>query len=270
MSQQLRANGMDAADTGGLEIDEALMAGFEPPLSTAETLPTSEELLHVARLVTVGELSACFAHDVMNPLMMIRGHLSFANELLPADHPARANFEVIERASRRIEEMARRMLDFSRKRSMQPESYEVADLVADSLRFMQPYFQAHHTDVKFNIASGLPRVEVDRWQIIQALVNILQNAAEAMTASDHRTLTAGVTRPGNDILISINDTGRGIADEDLPRIFTPFFTTKGDRGTGLGLYITRKIIDEHRGTITVQTSTRGTTFVIGLPVQSGH
>src|SRR5207253_2714180 len=103
-----------------------------------------------------------------------------------------------------------------------------------------------------------------------ALVNILQNAAEAMLTCDQRTLTLNVSRAENDIRILIKDSGRGISDEDLPRVFTPFFTTKGDRGTGLGLYITRKIIDEHHGSITIQTGSAGTTFVLSLPVQNGY
>jgi len=236
-------------------------------LNTAENILANGDLLHVGRLVTVGELSACFAHDVMNPLMMILGNLTLADDVLAPDHPARANFEVIERASRRIEEMARRILDFSRKRPRRRVSYDIAEIATDALRFMQPYFQEQYAEVKVNLAAGLPRIQVDRWQFIQALVNVLQNAADAMTAADRRTVAVNITRADDDVRIAVSDTGRGIDERDLPRIFTPFFTTKGDRGTGLGLYITRRIIEEHNGTITVETSPRGTTFVIALPLQ---
>jgi signal transduction histidine kinase len=75
------------------------------------------------------------------------------------------------------------------------------------------------------------------------------------------------SRKGAILEITVSDTGSGIAEADLPRIFTPFFTTKGDRGTGLGLYISRKIIEEHHGEITVQTNSGGTTFIVSLPVE---
>src|ERR671934_33207 len=103
-----------------------------------------EELLHFSRLITIGELSACFAHEVTNPLMLIRGHVRFVEESLPAEHPLRINFEVIERASRRVEEMAKRMLDFSRKRAHRTEPTDVAELIGDALRFVQPYLKTQY------------------------------------------------------------------------------------------------------------------------------
>src|SRR5262249_28339346 len=149
----------------------------------------------------------------------------------------RTYFEVIERAYVRIEDMARRMLDFSRKRPTRLQSFDALEIVSDAIRFMQPYFQEKCTEVKVSIAPGLPQIQVDRWQFIQALVNIFQNAADAMAGSDRRKLSVSVTREDDDIRIGISDTGRGIPSHILPKIFTPFFTTKGDCGTGLGLYI---------------------------------
>jgi signal transduction histidine kinase len=240
--------------------------GFKPSQPQLEDSVSSRELLHVARMITVGELSACFVHEVFNPLMLIRGHLRFVNERLPADSPLRINFEVIDRACRRIEDMSRRMLDFSRERPSRLSLHDPGEIVDEAVRFMQPYFQEQLADVKVNIAPGLPPVQVDLSQFVQALVNVLQNAAEAMSHSEIRTISVTVARDGEVLRIAVADTGSGIADADLGRIFSPFFTTKSDEGTGLGLYITRKIVEEHRGDITVQTSSAGTTFVICLPV----
>jgi two-component system NtrC family sensor kinase len=200
-------------------------------------------------------------------LMLIRGHLKFIDDGLEPDHPVRANFETIERAARRIEEMARRMLDFSRKSSSHTESYDLAELVADSVRFLRPYFQEQDTDVKVSVAPDLPQVNLDRGQMVQAMVNLLQNAAEAMANTESRSLSVSVTCQDSNVRIAVADTGRGIGKEDLPRIFTPFFTTKGERGTGLGLYITKKIVEEHQGSISVKTGSGGTTFVIFLPLR---
>ena len=232
-----------------------------------EASPSSEGLLQVARMVTVGELSSSFAHEVFTPLSLIRGHLHFCSESVPADSALRINFEVIERACHRIEDMAKRLIDFSRQRPPQLSFQELGDLIDEAIRFLRPYFQEQFADVKVDVAPGLPPVQVDPLQFRQALVNVLQNAAEAMSNSQVRTLRLSVTREEEILRIAIADTGRGIAEPDLTKIFTPFFTTKGERGTGLGLYISRKIIEEHHGEITVQTNSGGTTFIISLPIE---
>ena len=237
------------------------------PRADLEASPSSEDLVQVARMITVGELSSCFAREVLEPVTMIRGHLRFVRESLTPDNTLHMNVEVIDRACRRIEVMANRLIDFSQKRPSQLSSQEPGELVNEAVRFMGSYFQQQFADVKVEVAPGLPQVEVDVTQFTQALVNVLQNAAEAMSNSQVRTLTVEVARKGAILEITISDTGSGIAEANLPRIFTPFFTTKGDLGTGLGLYISRKIIEEHHGEITVQTSSGGTTFTISLPVE---
>ncbi len=225
-----------------------------------------DELLHFSRLVTIGELSACFAHEVANPLMLIRGHVRFVDESLPADHPLRINFEVIERASQRIEEIAKRMLDFSRKRSRRTEPRQIDELISDALRFVQPYLRAQYIDVQVHLDSDLPPIHLDQWQMLQAVVNILQNASDSMVDVDNRVLSIASRVEGDVVRVSISDTGCGIAPANLPRIFEPFFTTKGERGTGLGLFIAKQVVEEHQGSITVDTNSRGTTFVISLPL----
>jgi two-component system NtrC family sensor kinase len=225
-----------------------------------------EELLHFSRLITIGELSACFAHEVTNPLMLIRGHVRFVEESLPADHPLRINFEVIERASRRIEEMAKRMLDFSRKRTRRTEACEIDELISDALRFVQPYLRTQYIDVQVQLDQDLPPIDLDRWQMVQAVVNLLQNAADSMLESDKRILSIASRIEGNAMRIAVSDTGTGIAAANVQRIFEPFFTTKGERGTGLGLFIAKQVAEDHKGSISVETSSRGTTFVISLPL----
>jgi two-component system NtrC family sensor kinase len=227
---------------------------------------STDELLHFSRLITIGELSACFAHDVTNPLMLIRGHLRFVEESLPAEHPLRINFEVIDRASRRIEEMAKRMLDFSKKRTRRTEPCDVAEVVSDALRFIQPYVRSQFVDVQVHLDPDMPPVRMDRWQMVQGIVNILQNAADAMADLEQRSVSITARVDGKQLRIAISDTGPGISRANIGKIFDPFYTTKGERGTGLGLYITKQVIDEHGGAIDVQTGGRGTTFLISLPL----
>jgi signal transduction histidine kinase len=227
---------------------------------------STDELLHFSRLITIGELSACFAHEVTNPLMLVRGHLKFIEESVPDEHPLRINFEVIDRASRRIEEMAKRMLDFSKKRAHKTELCDAAEIVSDALRFIQPYIRAQFVDVQVHLDPNLPPVRMDRWQMVQSIVNILQNAADAMADLEQRTVSITARVDGKQLRIAISDTGTGIPRADVDKIFDPFFTTKGERGTGLGLYITKQVVNDHGGAIDVQTGERGTTFLISLPL----
>ena len=244
----------------GILVDAAIRSG------ETRTNFSTDELLHYSRLITIGELSACFAHEVTNPLMLIRGHLKFVDENVSAEHPLRINFEVIDRASRRIEEMAKRMLDFSKKRARRTELCDVAEVIADALRFVHPYVRAQFVDVEVHVEPGLPPVRMDRWQMVQGLVNILQNAADVLADQELRSVTITARSDGQLLRVAISDTGPGISRANVDKIFDPFFTTKGDRGTGLGLYITKQVIGEHGGTIDVQTGDRGTTFLISLPL----
>jgi two-component system sensor kinase FixL len=226
---------------------------------------TADELLHFSRLITMGQLSACFAHEIRNPLMLIQGHVRLAEKSLPVEDPLQVNFEVIDRASRRIEEMAKWLLDFSRKRTSKTEKFDVAALVSDAVHFTQPYLRTQCVDVQIQVKPGLSAVPIDRWQMIQAIVNVLQNAVDAMAHSQKRVLSITAGIQGNQVEIAIADTGTGIAAANLPFIFEPFFTTKGEEGTGLGLCITRQVVEQHKGTISVQSGNSGTTFTISLP-----
>jgi two-component system NtrC family sensor kinase len=239
-------------------------AAAQPGLMRTNFNP--DELLHFSRLITIAELSACFAHEVMNPLMLIRGHVRFVEESLPADHPLRINFEVIDRASHRIEEIAKQMLDFSKKRTRRTEVCSIDELISDALRFVQPYLRTQCTDVQVQLDEDLPAIRIDRWQIVQVIVNLLQNAADAMAETKKRVLSVGARIEGDLMKIAICDTGTGIAAENIERIFDPFFTTKGERGTGLGLFIAKQVVEGHNGSIIVETGSHGTTLVISLPL----
>jgi two-component system NtrC family sensor kinase len=228
----------------------------------------ADRLLHFSRLITIGELSACFAHEVSNPLMLIQGHLRFVEENLPSDHPLRTNFEAIDRASRRIEEIAKRMLDFSKNRTYLTSPCDVAEFISDALRLVQPYLRIHCIDVQIQLEPDLPAVELDRCQMIQVIVNLLQNAADAMAEAEKRVLSITGRIDAAVMRIAIFDTGTGIEPQNVQRVFDPFFTTKGERGTGLRLFIARQVVEGHNGSITVGTGRHGTTFVISLPLKA--
>ena len=234
--------------------------------SPAKMFFTTDELYHFSRLITLGQHSACFAHEVNNPLMLILGHLRFIDESLSADHPLRVNVDVIERASRRIEEMTKRMLDFSRKKNRCVSRCDVDDLVAEAVRFIEPYRHSYFVKVQVEVEPQLGQISADRAQMVQAIVNVLHNAVDAMSEANERVLLIKAGKDGDRIRIVVSDTGIGIRSGEASKVFEPFFTTKGDRGTGLGLFITKRIIEEHCGTIDIDTAGPGTSFVISLPL----
>jgi len=243
--------------------------GRETDNTVAKPTFRPDELFHFFRLITIGEFSACFAHEVRNPLTLIQGHVRCITENLTADHPMRSNVDAIDRASRRIEDMAKRMLDFSKKRTCHAELCDIRDLISDALRFVQPYIRVSLTNVEAHFDPNLPQLELDRWQMLQAIVNILQNASDAMANSQRRVLSIDAIARERCVEIIVSDTGTGISAAHLSKIFEPFFTTKNERGTGLGLYITKQVVEEHRGTVRVESSNQGTTFTISLPLYAG-
>ena len=244
---------------------------MRPILQTGESDASNagssmKDLLHFSRLITMGRMSACFAHEIKNPLTLVHGHLRFIEEALPEGHPLRINLEAIDRASRRIEGMSDRMLDFSRKRPPVYEDCDIDNVISDALVFVKPYVQSRRIDVRVHVEPRLPRIKIDRSQILQALVNLLHNAADSMTEMNKSVLTVTAKIEGTQLRIAITDTGCGIGAADLPRIFEPFFTTKSENGTGLGLYIAKQVVEDHNGIITVHTGVTGTTFIISLPL----
>jgi two-component system NtrC family sensor kinase len=247
-------------------VSEEMLVNAGNSYGQARTDFGASELLHFSRLITIGELCACFAHEVTNPLMLIRGHLKIVEESLPPGHSLQTNLAVIDRASGRIDEMAKRMLDFSKKRAATKEATDIAEVISDALRFIQPYIRAQFIEVQVHLAPGMPLIRIDRWQMVQAIVNVVQNAADAMSGLKRRILSITACVEGTELQIAISDTGPGISSANVEKIFDPFFTTKGERGTGLGLHITKRVIEEHCGAIQVQTGECGTTFVISLPL----
>jgi len=265
------AGAFTASDLEGLVAYSNVAAAILANLGSEETGETkttfsNEQLRQFSRLITLGQLATCFAQDLMNPLTLIRGHLQFIQETLPGDESVRTNFEVIDRASRRIEEVAKRMQDFGKKRIRRLDCWDVTELITDALRFIQPYIRHPFIDVQQQFDSELRQVKVDRSQVVHAIVNVLQNSVDAMAGSDRRILSISARAMGEQVQIAICDTGPGIPSCNIPEIFEPFFTTKEDRATGLGLYVTKQVIEEHHGTIALETSDRGTNFVINLPI----
>jgi signal transduction histidine kinase len=230
---------------------------------------TQEKLIHSERLATVGAVAARVSHEIRNPLTTIGG---FAGMLRarPQDRVrVERNAAIIAEEVEKLEALLKEMLDFT---SPRPPTLAPTDLnlvigaLADVHR---AELSAENVALTVDAAEGLPPVQADPHQLQRVFLNLWRNAVQAMreTPADRKkALSVHTRRDGDAVKIACADTGEGIPPDVLLRIFTPFFTTK-PRGTGLGLALVKKIIDDHNGNIDVQSKPgSGTTFTITLPV----
>ena len=238
---------------------------------TRELNKLQNQLVRSEKLASLGELVAGIAHEINNPLT---GILVFTS-LLSNDaklHPALKNdLETIVRETERCATIVRGLLEFSRESIPQKNWSSLNGIMDAALMLVRHQSMFQDIEIVKDYDESLPDVLADHNQVEQVFVNILLNAGQAMHYGGKLTITSGVTTDGGSVFVTIADTGSGIPEEILSRIFDPFFTTKENKGTGLGLSISYGIINNHGGTIEVQSTIGwGTTFTISLPVSSGE
>jgi two-component system, NtrC family, sensor kinase len=224
-----------------------------------------EGLVRANKLAALGELAGSIAHEIKNPLIAIEG---FAERIGKTDDRERiARYaKTIGKEAQRLSKVLINLLDFSRMNEPKREVLDVNDLVDDTVLFMEHHL-TRFRNVRLTVekGQGLPRINADRIQIQQILVNIIMNAAQAMPEGG----TIAVTTASEDGLagISVADSGPGIRPEDIGKIFEPFFTTKmRGEGTGLGLPLCKRLIEANKGTIEVESRVgKGATFRLLIP-----
>jgi signal transduction histidine kinase len=221
------------------------------------------QMSRAEHLATLGELAAGLAHEIRNPLAGIAGVIEVIGRDLPESSPARAVLKEVRHEVQHINRIVSDLLETARPKS--PE-FRFADLNATAehaVMFARQQSLAKPIKIELRRDDDLPLVEHDTGQIHQVLLNLLLNAIQAVDGHGAVTLAVG-SRDGY-ATISVSDTGRGIAPEHLPNIFRPFFTTKG-HGTGLGLSLARRIVEDHSGRIEVSSAVgSGSTFTVMLP-----
>jgi two-component system sensor kinase FixL len=224
-----------------------------------------ERALQSERLAAVGNTVTHIAHELKNPLLIIGG---FARQLLKTpnlDDKVNRKLTMIAEEVSHLEEMVAEMRDFVRRPPAQRRPGHIADTLREALDLFQDTFAEHQIAVQQVEETPLPLLSFDPRQIRQVFLNLLKNALEAMPRGGEITITSRVRNTNAEI--SIADTGEGMSAEVADNIFQPYFTTK-EKGTGLGLAICQSIIQEHGGSIAVDsTPGRGTAFIIHLPLQ---
>jgi len=244
---------------------------------TKELRSAHEHVLHVEKMASLGKMAAVVAHEVNNPLSGILTYAKLLRKWVEsgqAEHEKREEamqcLELIAAESRRCGELIKNLLSLSRTAPMNVQSTDLHAVIDRSLLLVRHQLDLGGIELQLAIAHDLPRIPCDPAQIEQVLIALIMNAIDAMPRGGNLWLDAHLSDDETEIEIQVRDDGAGIAPEILPHIFEPFLTTKETgHGVGLGLAISRGIVERHNGHIEVKSELgRGTTFVITLPTQA--
>ncbi|NLE75938.1 MAG: hypothetical protein GX605_04205 [Chloroflexi bacterium] len=226
-----------------------------------------DELLHLQRLAMVGQLSATYAHEINNLLTGVLGYSSLVRRMVD-DRPALArDVDRIREQSGRIAQLAQHLLDLSRRDAGAMECLDLAALLDRLLALREQQFRRQRVEIARLYEADLPRVEIIPGEIEQVVVNLLNNALQAMPQGGRLEVRLYRDQDPGFVCLEVTDSGCGIPAAVLPRLFQPFFTTKcRGSGTGLGLYVSQTIVQRHVGSIAIQSEDgRGTTVRVVLP-----
>jgi len=236
-------------------------------ISNEKLAHVQEALRHSEKLAGMGQLSAGIAHELNNPLGVITVYSNILREELPADSPMLQDIDLIVEQADRCRKIVGGLLNFARKNQLNLSESNVVKLARHSI---DSVIIPDEVTVRLNTKITDPLANLDYDQMTQVFTNLLKNAVEAMTGKGE--ITFDVFDSADQFTISISDNGSGIQAENMDKLFTPFFTTKGlGKGTGLGLPIIYGIVKMHKGDVIVKSNVdplsgpTGTTFTITIP-----
>jgi two-component system, NtrC family, sensor kinase len=253
---------------------------------TGELKRAHEHALHTEKMASVGKMAAVLAHEINNPLSGILTYSKLLRKWMERDwspetskdsgkedarhQEIRDALDLIASESRRCGDLVKNLLTFSRTTPMNLQPTDLNQVVERSLRLVQHQLDLAGVHVEPQLDANLPQVQCDAAQIEQVLLALIMNAIDAMPQGGNLWLSTSFDPELARIRMIVRDDGTGIPPEILPRLFEPFLTTKETgRGVGLGLAISRSILERHSGSIEVQSELgRGTTFTLTLPMQN--
>jgi signal transduction histidine kinase len=223
------------------------------------------QMSRAEHLATLGELATGLAHEIRNPLAGIAGVIEIIGRDLPSTSPARAVVKDVRQEIARINHIVTDLLQTARPHPPKVRKSDLNTTVEHAVMLGRQQALAKSIEISLLKDPSLPEVDHDSDQMHQVLLNLLLNALQAIDANGK--IKVSVRKQGTAAVVEVSDNGRGIAPDHLPNIFRPFYTTKGD-GTGLGLSLARRIVEDHHGRIDVTSAVgQGTTFAVVLPLQ---
>jgi len=244
---------------------------FQADRQKAETMVAAERN---SQLASIGQLAAGVAHEINNPLALINETAGYVKDLFTIKQQYKEDPDLVEHIDSIIDAVARcgtitrQLLGFSRRFDVQTQPINLNDMVADVINFHKKEAEYRNISIHVDIPETIPLIETDRGKLQQIILNLVNNAFQAIANGCFLHIRAEMDGP-EQVRLFIQDNGCGISEDHLNKVFEPFFTTKKEgQGTGLGLSITYGLVQKLHGNITVQSKTgQGTTFVVTLPVQ---
>ncbi|MGA1844617.1 MAG: two-component system sensor histidine kinase NtrB [bacterium] len=234
-----------------------------------ENKKIERQLIHSEKLACMGEIAASLCHEISNPLGIITGFVQRILDKVGSGHAVFEELKIVEQECLRCNRIIRDLLNFVRPGCLQKSICNIADVVHSVIQLFDYKLKEHNIQVVEDMGDETIYVKVDIYQFQQVLVNIVLNAVHAMPRGGrlHIRLSVKGRALRRMIELIIQDEGSGIHPSNLNRIFDPFFSTKADEGTGLGLSLSRRIIEAHGGTIHAQSEIgKGTSMIIHLPL----
>ena len=254
------------------EMGELTELFNEMTVKLGRTRELEAQLYNAEKAVVVSRLASAIAHEIRNPLNYINLTLDhLQTSFAPEDPKKQEKFESLTKQLKsevaRINDRITEFLNYSRPPKLHPEPIDLEALARDALRIFE--VQTSETGVEATVTTegSVPQVTADPDSLHSALTNLIINGLQAMDGNGGKIVVALSSQDeGQRVRIDVTDTGRGIAAEDISKVFEPYYSTK-ETGTGLGLAIVKKAVEDHHGTITVKSKIgEGTTFTITLPV----
>jgi len=228
-----------------------------------------KQLVQKEKLASMGQLSAGVAHELNNPLGTILIFSSMLLRKLPEDDPRYADHEMIVNEAKRCKDIVRGLLNFARQSRPSKTPTDFAQIVREVITIMARKAKEHGVELKKSMPDDFPTILIDQAQMKQMLVNLVDNGIDAIEGEGEVIVQVDEDVDRDGVVIKVIDTGCGMHEENLSKLFTPFFTTKEKgRGTGLGLAIAYGIVKMHSGNITAESHPgEGTTLTIWLPIE---
>jgi PAS domain S-box-containing protein len=247
------------------KIDGVVISGRD----VTELKRLEEQLIQAEKLAAMGQMLAGVAHELNNPLTAILGVTELLRDGEGVQENTKRQLELTHRQARRAARIVQNLLEFSRPAAPQKKALDVNTLIERTLQLQDHSLRRNNISVDFQPQSDLPTVVGDANQLIQVFLNLISNAEHAIReVRESGRVQIRIGRIGGHISITVQDDGVGVAQEALPKLFDPFYTTKRPGGgTGLGLSICMSIVREHGGSIDVETlPAGGSAFTVYLPV----
>src|SRR5467141_3043491 len=262
--RRIRFNFSPLSDEKG-NIEGVVLSGRD----VTERKRLEEQLIQAEKLAAMGQMLAGVAHELNNPLTAILGVTELLRERQGVDDSTRRQLELTHRQARRAARIVQNLLEFSRPAAPQKKALDVNTLIERTLQLQDHSLRRNNVHVDFQPQPDLPAVIGDANQLIQVFLNLISNAEHAIReVRETGRIQIRIGRIGRHISVTVQDDGVGVAQEALPKLFDPFYTTKRPGGgTGLGLSICMSIVREHGGSIDVETlPAGGSAFTVFLPV----